>query len=845
MKRRGTRVLLNCFLFTVAQALCAKCSAQTAEQTFPQSPGTSIPAAESQASVPNDPETRTLPKPNLEYSNPLGVAFLKNLVADQKAIWTSPAHLHWADASWLFPLAAATGGFLASDRAVPPALTTDQKKLNRYVSISNYGLYSMIGAGGGMYIWSKLSHDDHQRETGVLAGEAAIDAVAVDTSLKYVFGRSRPYQDQGLGNFFQHGTSFPSDHSAITWSIASVIAHEYPGTLTQVAVYGLATAVSASRVIGKQHFPSDVLVGAAMGWLIGRQVYRAHHDPELGGSGWDELSGNEFGEESRNRQTMGSTFVPLDSWVYPAIERLSALRYITTSFMGLKPWTRIECARLTEEAGEALRQDTDAPDDAAKLQARLEQELNYEIGLLSGGRNFAADVESIYTRTVSISGPALTDGYHFGQTLGYDFGRPFERGTNGQAGGSFRADAGPVAIYIRAEYQHAPAAPSLTAGVVNFISQADGGTAIGAPAIPVSKIPAGPFQATNRLELLDAYATVNLSNWQLALGRQSLSWGPGNDSLIWNDNVEPVNMVRLVNPEPIYLPGFLRHIGPLKIDQFFGRLQGHPYIPRPFVYGQKISVKPFSFLELGFARRSLLGGTGGTNPLTAHNFFSSFFGVGTGGVPGPINTASVAGDNDTEMDWTFYVPKTRNYLVLYGDGYAEDDILPIENPPRNPWHPGIYITRIPGIPKLDFHLQWVSTEQNGLVPLVGGGNHGIFNYWNQNYQDANTQNGFLIGNTVGREGRALLGWFTYWIAPNNTLQFSYKQNSVSPDFVPGGASWQDYTVRSEFTLHSGFYLKTQFQYEHITRYPFLFNGPQQNFTAIAEVGFYPQKKDRQ
>jgi hypothetical protein len=131
------------------------------------------------------------------------------------------------------------------------------------------------------------------------------------------------------------------------------------------------------------------------------------------------------------------------------------------------------------------------------------------------------------------------------------------------------------------------------------------------------------------------------------------------------------------------------------------------------------------------------------------------------------------------------------------------------------------------------------------VPLVGGGNHGIFNYWNQNYQDANTQNHFLIGNTVGREGHTLLGWFTYWIAPNNTLQFSFKQNSVSPDFVPGGASWQDYAVRNEFTLHSGFYLKTQFQYEHITRYPFLFNGPQQNFTAIAEVGFYPQKKDRQ
>ncbi len=81
----------------------------------------------------------------------LGVTFLKNLVADQKNIWISPAHLHWADGSWLFPFAAVTAGFFATDRAVPPALSTNTASLNRYVTISNYGLYSMIGAGGGLF----------------------------------------------------------------------------------------------------------------------------------------------------------------------------------------------------------------------------------------------------------------------------------------------------------------------------------------------------------------------------------------------------------------------------------------------------------------------------------------------------------------------------------------------------------------------------------------------------------------------------------------------------------------------------------------------------------------------
>src|SRR4029077_9578662 len=105
------------------------------------------------------------------------------------------------------------------------------------------------------------------------------------------------------------------------------------------------------------------------------------------------------------------------------------------------------------------------------LESRLVREFAYEANLLDGGRNFTANLESVYVRAVSISGPPLTDGYHFGQTVAYDFGRPFERGTNGQAGGSFTVAAGPVALYVRAEYQHAPSAPAFSDTVRNVIAQ--------------------------------------------------------------------------------------------------------------------------------------------------------------------------------------------------------------------------------------------------------------------------------------------------------------------------------------------------------------------------------------
>jgi len=826
------------FLIVAAQSYSTICVAQTPDHTKQSAspneiapPDTSLDSAD----LAQSPKEAGKLKPD-SSNNSIGVPLLKNLVSDQKAIWTSPFHLRWADGSWLFPLAAVTGGFLATDRAVPPALSTDPKKLNRYTSFSNYGVYSLIGAGGGLYLWSKISHDDHQRETGILAGEAAIDSVAVDTTFKYVFRRERPNQDQGLGHFFDHGVSFPSEHSAVAWSIASVIAHEYPGPLTQVAVYGLATAVSASRVLGKQHFPSDVVVGAAIGWLIGRQVYRRHHDPELGGSGWDPLSGNEDGEERRPSRNMGSPFVPLDSWVYAAFERLASLRYINTQIMGLKPWTRMECARLTEEASETLQQGTGSNSvEATQIQSRLSQEFAYEVNLLGGGRNFTANLESVYARAVSISGSALTDSYHFGQTVSYDFGRPFERGTNGQAGGSFSAAAGPLMMYIRAEYQHSPSAPALSTAAVNAISTAD--------LEPLSRVPAGPIVPVNRLQLLDAYIGVNLDNWELTLGKQSLSWTPApGGSMIWSNNVDPINMVRLVNSEPLHLPSVLRVFGPVRIENFFGRLEGHPYVPRPFIWGQKISIKPVPILELGFARTSIIGGQGvdDTNQLTGKYLLDQFFGRQVGG--------SVPGHTSTEMDWTLYVPWVRNYIVLYGDAYATDDQLPIKNPPKNPWRPGIYITRFPRVPKLDLHVESVSTEQPGYSfdSFYKGGpaNRGQFNYWNQSYHDGYTNGGFLLGNSVGRDGRAVQGWLTYWLSPTNRLQLLYKKSSVAGEFMPGGGAWQDYSVRNETYLQSGFYMRAELQYEHISRYPVLFNGPQRNITAILEVGFSPREREK-
>jgi hypothetical protein len=280
-------------------------------------------------------------------------------------------------------------------------------------------------------------------------------------------------------------------------------------------------------------------------------------------------------------------------------------------------------------------------------------------------------------------------------------------------------------------------------------------------------------------------------------------------------------MVRLTQA-PTVLPGILSILGPVRIESFVGKLDGHTYIPHPYIYGNKVNFKPLPNLELGFGRSVTIGGRGGT-PLTTGNFFLSFFGQTSS------QLKSVPGDSHSSFDWTFYVPKLQNYLVFYGELYADDDFVPFQNPPKNPFRPGIYVTRFPHLAKLDFHLEVAASDLYSRK----------LNYWNYTYRDGYTSDGNLIGNTVGRMGRSIQCWSNYWISPRDTLQFTFKHNTVSQDFVPQGGAWQDYALRNEVELRSGVFLKSQLQYEHISSYPILFTRPQSNITAVVEMGFAP------
>src|SRR5581483_11062852 len=114
-------------------------------------------------------------------------------------------------------------------------------------------------------------------------------------------------------------------------------------------------------------------------------------------------------------------YVPLDSWVYPAVERLIALGYIKTGYLGIRPWTRMECARMLAETEQKIGDEDDTSGVAPRIYRDLAQEFSPEIGRLNGAANLGANLDSVYVRTTNISGLPLRDGYHFGQTIVNDY----------------------------------------------------------------------------------------------------------------------------------------------------------------------------------------------------------------------------------------------------------------------------------------------------------------------------------------------------------------------------------------------------------------------------------------
>ena len=284
----GSLVLFSSALFAQPPAADDDLTAQNQQPAESAQPKTSDDAQRSAIGVQPGPEV-IKPKDLYDatgYLHPF-VRMPKYVLADQKAIWTSPFHTSKKDAIWWAIFGGATVGLIASDKSTVKWLPNSSSQ----ISVSTWGsrigsAYSLIPLTAGFYFIGTAEHSDRFRETGLIGFETLIDVNLVAEAIKLVADRARPLETNGKGDFedspSRWSSGFPSGHAINTWALASVVAHQYPHPrYVPVIAYLLASTVVVSRVGARQHFPGDVLAGSAMGWFIGDYVYGKRHNSEL------------------------------------------------------------------------------------------------------------------------------------------------------------------------------------------------------------------------------------------------------------------------------------------------------------------------------------------------------------------------------------------------------------------------------------------------------------------------------------------------------------------------------------------------------------------------------------
>lgn len=528
--------------------------------------------------------------------------------------------------------------------------------------------------------------------------------------------------------------------------------------------------------------------------------------------------------------------------MYQALLRLYSKGFIDSVFLGLRPWTRLSVLHMLELSADRINDSDD--EDARQTFADLQKELGEDTENIANAPHGVGEVESLYTRPLGIAGTPLRDSFHIGQTIINDYGRPYESGFNDITGFSGRAAAGRFSMYFRGEYQHAPSATGYSIPVAETLSAVDF-TPYG---LNQAVIPQGPIPSTNVFRIVEADLSYQLWGHEISGGKTDAWLGPGvGGAFAWSNNIENIYSFRINRVEPLRIPGLSKLLGPFRYDFFVGSLKGHTNPNDPWVHVEKISFKPTQNLEFGFSRTVIWGGQGHA-PVTLHTFFKSFLSFQN------VSAEEKFSRNDPgarfgQFDFSWRLPYLRKWATLYVDSEAHDDVNPISAPRRAAVRSGLYVSHIPGAPKLDLRMEGVYSD---ATATDNGGGGGTQMYWEVIQTQGYTNKGNIMGDWIGREALGGQAWLTYHLSTNEWLQLNYRNAKAAKDFipgapnptnphaVPGGTTQNDFGFTVVKRLGEDVELNGWLQYER-WNVPLLKSGTQSDTSTWVQVTWHPRK----
>src|SRR6201998_508499 len=358
---------------------------------------------------------------------------------------------------------------------------------------------------------------------------------------------------------------------------------------------------------------------------------------------------------------------------------------------------------------------------------------------------------------------------------------------------------------------------------------------------------------------------TNLWNHEVSFGKVDQWLGPAQGaSFAYSNNAENIYAFEINRVEPLRIPLLSKVTGPFRYEFLVDELRGHLFIPNPayeansspnvpnvinpgnpWVHIEKLSFRPTANLEFGFERTVIWGGKG-HEPITLHSFLRSFFSLAAPGGQGSTGPNAKLGPDDPgarfgSFDFSYRLPFARNWLTLYADGEVHDDISPIDAPRRAAWRPGLYLSHIPGIPRLDMRAEAAWTD-----PPITSSNGGHFMYWESIQKQGYTNNGQLFGDWIGREDKGGQAWITYHLSGNEWIQLSARNQHAARCFIADsttqyGTTLNDLSLQAVKRIDRDFEISGIFTFERF-KAPIYLPGPQAVTTTNIQLTWYPSRR---
>jgi len=502
----------------------------------------------------------------------------------------------------------------------------------------------------------------------------------------------------------------------------------------------------------------------------------------------------------------------------------------------MRPYTRRSALHILQGSEDEILSgdDEQAQEILSSLLSELTDEGITNTKISGPTRGSVYGVQSVYTRVMGISGPILQDSFHLGQTFYNDYGRPKEPGFNNITGFSTLNEQGPFSLYVRGEYQHAPGEPGYSQALSSQISLIDQITFSGYND-PQPTIPTGPIAAQNPFRLVEATLSYHILGHEISGGKSDAWLGPGmGGAMDWSNNAENIYSFRINRVEPLRIKYLSKLLGPVRYDFFYGSLKGHTYPNDDYVHSDMFSFQPTRDFQFGFQRTIVFGGEG-HEPVTLHTFLKGFFDTNDTNA-GVKFSRSDPGARFSAFNFSYRLPWVRKSITLYADSETHDDLTPISAPRRAAYRPGIYLSHVPGIKRLDLRVEGVSTDCSTLACQFGNPD-----YTETIQKQAYTNKGYIMGDWIGREAKGGQAWMTYHLSADEWVDVQYMHKQTPTDFIPGGTTQNQFRVDVVKRIGPDIEVNSWFQHERWVA-PIYLPGVQSNNTFTVQVTFFPKLK---